>query len=348
MTRIPGRGFAAGTAACVSAFLLSISACAAPPPGGFSVANGRAHVRMLGGTIGIRPAGTDANRRAREYFVSALARTGFEVHVQETDAVRPELGRTVHVFNIVAVSAGRQPDAVALVSHYDSVPAGPGAADAGLGVAVCLEAGRVLAAQSDRTHSLVVALTDGEEAGLMGAAALIQDPVWQRVGAYLNLEAVGTTGPSALFESGPGNPWLVKAWARSAPGPFGASYAAEIYKRMPNDSDFSILKRTGIPGLNFAPIGNSYAYHTHLDTPDGLSDDTIRQTGEGVVAIVRTLEREDLSRRSTDWTLYFDINGIGAVASGSWLAGVLGGLGLVTGLAAFVRLLPAVRRRTGL
>jgi len=346
MTRIPGRRVAAGAAACISVFLLA--ACAGSPPGGFSVANARAHVEMLAGTIGIRPVGTDANRRAREYLVAELRRLGFDVHVQEADAVRPEFGRTVHVFNVVAVSAGRRPDAVALVSHYDSVPAGPGAADAGLGVAVCLEAARVLVAESDRTHSLVVALTDAEEAGLMGAAALIKDPAWQQVRAYLNLEAVGTTGPSALFETGPGNTWLVGVWARSAPAPFGASYATEIYKRMPNDSDFSILKRTGTSGLNFAPIGNSYAYHTHLDTPDRLSDATIRQTGEGVVAIVSALEREDLSRQSGDWTLYFDISGIGAVASGSWLGGFLGGLGLVTGLGAWVRLLVAVRRRTGL
>ena len=349
MTRIPRRRVAAGAAGCVTISLLSVlvysAAPAAPPSGGFSVANARAHVDMLAGSIGIRPVGTDANRRAREYIISELARSGFDVHVQEVDAVRPEFGRTARVFNIVGVKAGRRPDAVALVSHYDSVPAGPGAADAALGVAVALEAGRALVDQRDRTHTLVVALTDAEEAGLMGAAALVKDPVWQQVKAYVNLEAVGTAGPSALFETGPGNTWLVKAWAQSAPAPFGASYATEIYKRIPNDTDFTILKRTGAPGLNFAVIGNSYAYHTHLDTPDRLPDDTIRQTGDGVVAIVRRLEREDLSRRSDDWTMYFDLGGIRAIAAGSWLAGFLGGLGLVVGLAAFVRLLFGVRRR---
>ena len=323
-------------------------ACTTPAPGGFSVANARAHIEMLAGTIGIRPVGTDANRRAREYIVSELARAGFDVHVQEENAVRPQIGRTVHVFNIVAISPGAGADAVALVSHYDSVPFGPGAADAGLGVAVALEAGRVLSSDRSRRHSLVVALTDAEEAGLMGAAALVKDPVWKQVKAYLNLEAVGTSGPSALFETGPGNTWLVQAWARSVPFPFGASYATEIYKRLPNDTDFSILKRDGTPGLNFAPLGNSYAYHTHLDTPDRVSDATIGQTGEGVVATVRALDREDVSRRSADWTLYFDISGLGAVAAGSWAAGLLGVLGLVTGLGAWVRLLAGVRRRTGL
>lgn len=346
MTSSSGRIAAGGTAACLLICLLS--ACAASPQSAFSVANARAHVKMLGGTIGIRPVGTEANRRAREYIVSELRRAGFDVHIQETDAVRPEVGRTVHVFNIVAVRPGREAPAVGLVSHYDSVPFGPGAADAGLGVAVALEAGRVLAQDPDRRHSLVIALTDAEEAVLMGACALVQDPVWLRVKAYLNLEAVGTTGPSALFETGPGNAWLVRAWARSAPWPYGASYAMEIYKRLPNDTDFSILKRDGTPGLNFAPIGNSYAYHTHLDTPDRLSDDTIHQMGAGVVATVRALEQEDLNQRSDDWTLYFDISGLGAVAAGSWLARLLGGLALVAGLGAWVRLVRVVRRRSGL
>jgi hypothetical protein len=303
---------------------------------------------MLAGTIGIRPVGTDANRRAREYIVLELTRSGFDVHVQEADAVRPELGMSAHVRNIVAIRAGREASAVGIIAHYDSVPFGPGAADDGLGVAVALEAGRVLAADGSRRHTLVVALTDAEEAGMMGAAALVKDPVWQRVKAFLNLEAVGTTGPSTLFETGPGNTWLVQAWARSAPRPVGASYAAEIYKRLPNDTDFSILKRDGTPGLNFAPTGNSYAYHTHLDTPDHLADDTIRQTGESVVSTVRALEQEDLSQRSADWTMYFNIGDLGAVTAGSWLARLLGVVALVTGLGAWVRLLIAVRRRTGL
>ena len=38
---------------------------------------------------------------------------------------------------------------------------------------MCLEAGRLLAARPNPVHSLIVALTDGEEIGLMGAAALV-------------------------------------------------------------------------------------------------------------------------------------------------------------------------------
>src|SRR4051812_35299797 len=69
-------------------------------PGLFSEQNARAHVNMLAGTIGSRPVGTPANQRAREYIVSQLALFGLDVRVQETDARRPELGRTARVANI--------------------------------------------------------------------------------------------------------------------------------------------------------------------------------------------------------------------------------------------------------
>src|SRR5512143_3346320 len=138
MFRLPARVTAAA-AACLPVFLHA--ACVRSSPTGFSVANARAHVEMLGGAIGIRPVGTEANRRAREYLVAQLTQSGFEVHVQETDAKRPELGLTARVSNVVGVLPGAVPDAIALVSHYDSTPDGPGAADVGLGVAVSLEAG---------------------------------------------------------------------------------------------------------------------------------------------------------------------------------------------------------------
>ena len=75
-----------------------------------------------------------------------------------------------------------------------------------------------------------------------------------------------------LFETGPGNAWIVGPVARAARRIRAArSFAIEIYERLPNDTDFSILKRHDIPGLNFAPIGDSYAYHTARDTVERLS-----------------------------------------------------------------------------
>ncbi len=295
--------------------LAVLAACSREAPR-FSLVNARAHVQMLAGTIGSRPIGTPENARARQYVIDQLRLFGYDVRVQETDARRPDVGLTARVVNIIGVKAGAERNAIGLVSHYDSSPEAPGAADDGLGVAVSLEAARVLAARQDRKHTLFVLVTDGEESGLMGAAAVVTDrDVMSRLNAYINVEAIGSSGRAMLFETGPGNGWIVRQWAHSAPRPRGASFAVEIYKRLPNDTDFSIFKRHDVPGLNFASIGDSYAYHTARDTADRLADETLETTGENVVQTTIALDRLDLLTRSTSNQTYFDI---GRTAAVSW------------------------------
>ena len=190
--------------------------------GVFSEQNARAHVAMLAGTIGSRPIGTEANARARAYVIDQLKLFGYDVRVQETDARRPELGRTRTVANIIAVLPGSRREAIGLLSHYDSAPESPGAADDGLGVAVSLEAARVLAARRGSQWTTLVLVTDGEESGLMGAAALVTDrEVMTRLQAYINVEAAGSGGPAMLFETGPATAGSPVPWARRAPHPRG-------------------------------------------------------------------------------------------------------------------------------
>jgi hypothetical protein len=327
----------------------SVATSCSRPVGLFSEHNARVHVGMLAGTIGSRAIGTPANQRAREYIVDQLQQFGFEVRVQETDARRPELGRTARVANIIAALPGARQEAIGLVAHYDSRPEAPGATDDGLGVAVALEAARVFASRSDRQWSLLVLLTDGEEAAMMGAAALMTDrDVTRRLAAYLQVESIGSDGPAVLFETGPGNAWLVDPWARRAPHPRGGSFAVEIYKRLPNDTDFSIIQRQDIPGLNFAPVDDSYAYHTARDTPERLSSSTIRETGENIVAVLSALNGLDITRRSGDSATFFDVAGTIGVTYGPTMGWILSIASLLLGVVAWVRVTAAAVRVGGL
>jgi Peptidase family M28 len=328
--------------------LLSLAAACSRSVGVFSEPNARAHIAMLAGTIGSRPIGTEANARARAYVVDQLRLYGYDVRVQETDARRPELGRTAHVANIIAVLPGKRSEAIGLLSHYDSSPASPGAADDGLGVAVSLEAARVLAARQDRMWSTLVLVTDGEESGLMGAAALVTDrEVRARLQAYINIEAAGSSGPAMLFEAGPVNGWIVGPWARRAPHPRGASFGVEIYRRLPNDTDFTILGRQGLPGLNFALIGDGYSYHTARDVPERLSSRTIRDVGENVVATAEAFDGIDVTRRTTSNAMYFDIGGIAALSFPAIVGWLLSGAAVLAGVLACAKILPAAVRIGG-
>ncbi len=113
----------------------------------FNVQNAHAHVERLTAS-GSRWSGTPANEKARAYLIETLQLYGFDVRVQEADASWREAGVTTRVANIIAVKPGQQRDAIALVSHYDSVAWGPGAGDDALGTAVALEAARVLGART--------------------------------------------------------------------------------------------------------------------------------------------------------------------------------------------------------
>ena len=64
--------------------------------------------------------------------------------------------------------------ALVLTAHYDSVEASPGFGDDGIGVAVWLEVAHLLK-QQPPTQPVVFLLTDGEETGLLGAQAFVDN-----------------------------------------------------------------------------------------------------------------------------------------------------------------------------
>src|SRR5581483_7420809 len=117
-----------------------------------------------------------------------------------------EAGR---VENILAYIPGSSSNgkAVLLVAHYDGVEAGPGASDDAAGCAALLEAIRAIRARkTPLVHDVIALFTDGEESGLLGAAAFVREHRWAKDVAFaLNFEARGTTGRSYMFETGPGN-----------------------------------------------------------------------------------------------------------------------------------------------
>jgi hypothetical protein len=323
--------------------LLTVASGCARPAIDVDEASALAHVQVLADRIGSRPIGSAANAKAREYIAGELTRLGFAVRLQEADAVDASRGLTARVVNIIAVRRGEQPEAIALVSHYDSVPDGPGAADDALGVATCLESARVLSAAPMR-HSLFVIVTDGEEVGLMGARAAVTDSeVAARVKSVLNFDGTGAARPAFMFQAGPGRAAPFDAWASSANTPRGASFAVEIYRRLPNDTDFTVFRAFGAAGLNFAPIGDSYAYHTDRDVPSRLDLGVIRDEVANTVATVRALDASDTAV-TADSPIYFDLLGWRVVVMSpaqsewlSWAACAAGGV-------AWLMLTPALYR----
>ncbi|NVB84845.1 MAG: M20/M25/M40 family metallo-hydrolase, partial [Kofleriaceae bacterium] len=77
--------------------------------------------------------------------------------------------------NVIATLPGSDPGPAILVgAHFDSVPAGPGAADNATGTALVLATARHLKDVPDRKHTVIFAFFDQEELGLVGSKAYAQ------------------------------------------------------------------------------------------------------------------------------------------------------------------------------
>ncbi|WP_326561195.1 M28 family peptidase [Micromonospora sp. NBC_01796] len=349
------------TAAAALAVLVAIGAAAlldlrtpAPvgtdsPAGQFSAGRAAEHLEVVGARTHV--AGSPANDQVRAYLESTLRDLGLSTQVQDT--VAEEAGQLsgaaggatlARVRNVVARIPGTDPTGrVFLVAHYDSVQSGPGGNDDAVGTSAILEVARALSTGPRPRNDIVFVLTDAEEACLCGASAFASGhPLAADGGVVLNLEARGSTGPVIMFETSPDNAGLVGVFGRAAPHAVGTSFAVEVYRLLPNDTDFTAFLDHGFTGLNSAYLDGGAIYHTPLDTPARVDRGSLQQHGDNALALAREFGATDLAdlRAGNDAT-YFPVPGT-LVRYPGWLTWPLALLAVVA-----VGLLGWTTRRRG-
>ena len=127
------------------------------------------------------PLGSKEHDQVRDYLVNALTDLGLNPEIQKTNSLYTRSafisGGTVE--NIYAKIEGTNSSkAIMLVAHYDSVPGSPGVSDDGAGVAAILETVSALKMGNPLQNDVIILLTDGEENGLLGAKAFVEDHPW--------------------------------------------------------------------------------------------------------------------------------------------------------------------------
>ncbi len=263
------------------------------------------------------PTGSAEHARVRRYIVAQLERHGVQTEIQETTALLRSgpFVRAVTVRNILGRLPGTDSTgAVALLTHYDSEIHTPAAGDISAGVAAILEAVRALQAGTPLRNDLLVIITDAEELGLVGAQAFVDEHPWMdEIALVLNFEGRGAAGPATMFETGAENGWVVAEFARADPHPLGSSLGYEIYKYLPNDTDFSRFKEAGVAGLNFAYIEAADRYHRSTDTVENLSKASLQHHGEHALALARHFSNLDLSHASAPDVAFFYFPALGMV-----------------------------------
>jgi hypothetical protein len=200
------------------------------------------------------------------------------------------------------------------MAHYDGVANAPAAGDDAGGVAAILEAVRALRAGPALRNDVLVVFTDGEETGLLGAQAFLeQDPAAKTVGLVMNFEGRGGSGATQLFQTSVGNGRLIAEAAAAMPHPRASSLSYEIYRRMPNDTDLSPFLRDRYQGLNFAYIGGHTQYHSPTDTPERLNQRSLQHHGEYALPLTRRFGNADLNALRGPDAVYFDVPLLGVV-----------------------------------
>jgi hypothetical protein len=303
-------------------------------------------------------AGSPENDDVVAGLVETLTDLGLNPRVQNAVGVRegaPGEAAMARVRNVVALLPGSDPTGrLYLMAHHDSAEAGPGAADDAAGVAALLESVRALTAGPALRNDVVVVLTDAEEACLCGAEAFAASHPLAGGGVVLNVEARGTSGPPIMFETSLGNADLAATFAEAAAHPVASSFAVEVYRALPNDTDFSVLLADGdFTGMNTAFIDGAAGYHSPQDTPDRLDRGTLQALGDNALALTRSLGDRDLTalaEPAAGDATYFPLPGMLAHYPGTFvwpLAGVALAAVAVLALVLRVRGISSLRRSVG-
>ncbi|MFD1930855.1 MULTISPECIES: M28 family peptidase [Nonomuraea] len=314
---------------------------ASAPGGEFSAERALAHLESFAAVP--RPLGSPAGDRARDYLAGQLRAAGLEVGIQRSVGAWSSTGLATfgQVDNIVATLPGTDSTGTVLIAaHYDSAAMGPGASDDGAAVAAMVETVRALRAGGGLRNDVVLLMSDGEEDGVLGAEAFVREhPLGRKGGVLLNWEARGVGGPSLMFQTSRNNAGLVEAFVNGVPRPRGDSSMGELYRLLPNNTDFTPLTKAGFTGLNFAYIEGSSHYHTAGDSIANLDRGSLQHHGENMLALTRALGDADLPALASDHDVtYFRVFGTMVTYPGGlvWPLAVLAVLA-VAGLALLAR-----------
>ena len=234
-----------------------------------------------------RRAGTPGGARARRWLLSELRRIGLQplgknASFEHAFPLPRGQGTGVNLLGVIP-GTGAPEGYLVLSAHYDHVgmrngTVFNGADDNASGTAAVLALAEALRRQP-LTHSVIVALFDGEEAGLLGAEAFLAKPPVPRAALRLNvnLDMVGHSESGELWAAGAGrHPSLrpvLEALQRRAvvrlrlghdrPGVPGE-------KDWTGDSDHAVFHTAGIAFVYFG-VEDHEDYHRPSDDPETLT-----------------------------------------------------------------------------
>ena len=212
-------------------------------------------------------------------------------------------------YNTLAeIRGGSKADEVVMIgAHMDSWHTGTGAADNGAGVAVAMEAMRILKALGVKPRRTIrVALWSGEEQGLIGSQdyvsrnfarfpeptdpaqlalpASLREPTgplqklrdYDKLSVYFNMDNGSGRFRGIYAQENLAAVPIFEAWLK----PFNDVGATTVVTRNTGSTDHIAFDRVGLPGFQFIQDRLDYfsnVHHTHLDTWDHIEAEDLKQ-----------------------------------------------------------------------
>ena len=276
-------------------------------PLSFNAANALALAKEFVTQFPSRVLGSLESRQSTGFLQSRLAQLGYAVdyaHFEARISGRTKVGR-----NVFAYRQGQTPETLVLAAHFDTARTTvQGAMANGAAVGVLLELARVFSDAPTR-RSLLIAFTDGEEWGMLGARDLVAGhPFRNHFAAALSLDhvAAGDLAALCLEETGQfkgyAPPWL-RVLARKAAEAQGLpvripSPLQEHMERalLVSRADQGPFLAQGIPAINLGSLSTDRIrqkaiYHSPDDVIENITFASVEKYGFAAERIARTLDQ---------------------------------------------------------
>jgi hypothetical protein len=207
------------------------------------------------------------------------------------------------VSNVLGAWTGRDPklrnEWVVLGAHLDHLGMGPGgrpyhgADDDASGVAVVTAVAEAMARQGLRPRrSILFALWNGEECGLLGSRHFVAQPPisLKRIVGMLQIEMVGSGEPRAFRTNARGGAPRLYTFFESAAQTLNLSLPADDVKGV---SDHMPFLRKGVPSLVVTTAGEHPHYHTIHDRPETIHAENLENAARLVALTAWRLAEHD-------------------------------------------------------
>jgi carboxypeptidase Q len=221
-------------------------------------------------------------------------------------------------YNVVAEIPGtdKADEIVMLGGHLDSWHSATGATDNAIGCAVMMEAARILQAIGAKPRRTIrVALWGGEEQGLLGSKAYVQQhfgtaenpkPEFSKFNGYFNVDSgTGRIRSASVF-----GPPEAATILREIFAPFedlGIMGALPTTSRRSGGTDSTSFNEAGLPGIGLSqdPIEyQTYTWHTNLDTYERIIPDDVKKSATSIAsALYHLAMRDEMLPRFTKETM---------------------------------------------